>query len=144
MGLRSYSDASCGTIWLRLAKGSIPLGTPEPAATTLDPVPNDAIPFPMKTNLLSIGMAISLAVCAEGQGQLPPTEHSVAYHANPIIVRKVQVALRNRGYYHGLVDAYLGEETGIAIQRFQIDHSIRVIPLLDPSLLISLGIAREY
>ena len=98
----------------------------------------------MKTYLLLIGVAISLAVCTEGQGQLRPTEHSVAYHANPIIVRKVQVALRHRGYYHGLVDAYLGEETGIAIQRYQIDHSIRVIPLLDPSLLISLGIAREY
>ena len=98
--------------------------------------------FPMKTYLLLIGVAISLAVCAEGQA--PPTEQSVAYHAHPVIVRKVQIALRNLGYYHELVDGYLGQATGIAIQRYQIDHCIRVIPLLDPSLLISLGIAREY
>ena len=94
----------------------------------------------MKRYLLLIGAAISLAVCTEGQ---VPTEESVTYHANHAIVRKVQIALRNRGYYHDLVDGYLGIGTGIAIQRFQIDHSIRVIPLLDPSLLISLGIARE-
>jgi hypothetical protein len=96
----------------------------------------------MKRKLLLIGAAISLAVSTEGQ--VPPTERSVAYHDNPVIVRKVQIALRNRGYYHRLVDGYLGEDTGIAIQMFQIDHCIRVIPLLDPSLLIALGIAREY
>jgi peptidoglycan hydrolase-like protein with peptidoglycan-binding domain len=99
-------------------------------------------PFPMKRYLLLIGVAFSLAVCTEGQ--VLPTEQSVAYHANPPIVRKVQIALRNRGYYHKNVDGYLGGATGIAIQRYQIDHSIRVIPLLDPSLLISLGITREY
>jgi hypothetical protein len=99
-------------------------------------------PFPMKRYLLLIGVAFSLAVCTEGQAL--PTEQSVVYHANPLIVRKVQVALRNRGYYHGLVDGNLGGATGIAIQRFQIDRSIRVIPLLDPSLLVALGIAREY
>jgi peptidoglycan hydrolase-like protein with peptidoglycan-binding domain len=92
--------------------------------------------------ILLIGVACSLAVCTEGQ--VSPTEQSVAYHANAPIVRKVQIALRNRGYYHGLVDGYLGEDTGIAIQRFQIDHLKRVIPLLDPSLLVALGIARAY
>jgi peptidoglycan hydrolase-like protein with peptidoglycan-binding domain len=96
----------------------------------------------MKRNLLLIGAAIFLAVSTEGQA--PATERSIVYHANPVLVRKVQIALRNRGYYHGLVDGYLGQGTGIAIQRFQIDRSIRVIPILDPSLLISLGIAREY
>lgn len=97
----------------------------------------------MKRYLLLISAAISLAVCTKGQ--VPPTEQSVAYHANPPLVRKVQIALRNRGYYHGLVDGNLGQATGVAIQMFQIDHCpIRVIPLLDPSLLISLGIAREY
>jgi peptidoglycan hydrolase-like protein with peptidoglycan-binding domain len=93
----------------------------------------------MKTCLLLIGVAISLAVCTEGQ--MPP---AAAYNFNPVIVRKVQIALRSRGYYHELVDGYLGVATGIAIQRFQIDHRIRVIPLLDPSLLVALGIAREY
>jgi hypothetical protein len=94
-------------------------------------------PFPMKRYLLLIGVAISLAVCTEGQ--MPP---AAAYNFNPVIVRKVQIALRNRGYYHGLEDGLLGYATGNAIVLYQIDHHIRVIPLLDPSLLISLGIAR--
>jgi hypothetical protein len=38
----------------------------------------------------------------------------------------------------------LGEGTGIAIQRFQIDHCKRVIPLVDPSLLVALAIASNY
>ena len=93
--------------------------------------------FPMKTYLLIVGVAISLALCTEGQ--MPP---AAAYNFNRVIVRKVQIALRNRGYYHDLEDGYLGYATGNAIQLYQISHHIRVIPLLDPSLLISLGIAR--
>jgi hypothetical protein len=89
-----------------------------------------------------VGVVVSLGAFTEGQ--LAATERSAVYPLNPAIVRRVQIALRNRGYYHGLVDGYLGESTGIAIQRFQIDHCIRVIPLLDPSLLVSLGITREY
>jgi peptidoglycan hydrolase-like protein with peptidoglycan-binding domain len=89
----------------------------------------------MKTYFLLILVAISLAVRAEGQ--IP-----AAYNFNRLIVRKVQIALRDRGCYHGLEDGFLGEATGNAIQLYQIDHGIRVIPLLDPSLLISLGIAR--
>jgi hypothetical protein len=89
-----------------------------------------------------IGVLVSLGTFTEGQ--LPATERSAVYPLNPAIVRRVQIALRNRGYYHGLVDGYLGESTGIAIQRFQIDHCIRVIPLLDPSLLVSLGISHAY
>jgi putative peptidoglycan binding protein len=95
----------------------------------------------MKTCLFLIGAVISLAVSAEGQVR---TEESVVYHANPVLVRKVQMALRSRGYYHELVDGDLGVATGIAIQMFQIDHGIRVIPLPDPSLLVALAIAREY
>jgi peptidoglycan hydrolase-like protein with peptidoglycan-binding domain len=95
----------------------------------------------MKTCLLLIGAAISLAVSTEGQ---VPTEEPLVYHANPVLVRKVQMALRSRGYYHELVDGDLGVATGIAIQKFQIDYGIRVIPLPDPSLLVALGIARKY
>ena len=96
----------------------------------------------MKRNLLLIVAAIFLAVSTEGQ--VPATERSIVYHANPVLVRKVQMALRSRGYYQKLVDGDLGVATGIAIQSFQIDHGIRVIALPDPSLLVALGIAREY
>jgi peptidoglycan hydrolase-like protein with peptidoglycan-binding domain len=55
-------------------------------------------------------------------------------------VRKVQLALRSRGYYAGLIDGFIGQNTAIGIQRFQIDHDQKVIPVIDRSLLISLGI----
>ena len=86
-----------------------------------------------------IGVSVSLGACSNEQ--VPPRSGAI-YAPDPAIVRKVQIALRDRGCYHGLEDGFLGEATGNAIQLYQIDHSIRVIPLLDPSLLISLGIAR--
>ena len=100
------------------------------------------ISTPMNINIFLIGVAFSLAACSDTK--IVSIERSFSYHSNPALVRKVQIALRNRGYCHDLVDGYLGEGTGIAIQRFHIDHSIRVIPLVDPSPLISLGITREY
>jgi hypothetical protein len=142
-GLRSNSDAMGEMIRSSLANGWIRFDASfhTRSERPLPKIPRrrtTTIPFLMKTNLFLIGVAISLAACSDAQ--ILPTERSVSYHSNPPLVRKVQIALRNRGYYHDLVDGYLGEATGIAIQRFQIDHSIRVIPLLDPSLLVSLGI----
>jgi hypothetical protein len=63
----------------------------------------------MKKCLLLIGAAISLAVSTEGQ---VPIEEPLFYHANPVLVRKVQMALRSRGYYHELVDGDLGVAPG--------------------------------
>lgn len=62
---------------------------------------------------------------------------------NPKTVRKVQIALRDRGYYAGTVDGYLGEQTGIGIQCFEVDQCQRVKPVIDRPLLVSLGIASE-
>jgi Putative peptidoglycan binding domain len=57
------------------------------------------------------------------------------------VVRQVQAALRQRGYYTGTVTGFMGDETQNAIQRFQIDHcAARVWPLIDPWLLVGLGI----
>ena len=110
--------------------------TSERVATTRGPAaPNNDRAVLMKTYLLLIGVAISLTVCTEGQ--MPPI---AGYNFNPVIVRKVQNALRDRGYYRGLEDGYLGEDTGIAIQMYQIDHHTQVIPILGPSLLMSLGV----
>src|SRR5260370_31420585 len=64
-----------------------------------------------------IGVLVSLGTFTEGQ--LPATERSAVYPLNPAIVRRVQIALRNRGYYHGLVDSYLVEGTGIPFHQFQ-------------------------
>ena len=56
------------------------------------------------------------------------------------VVRQVQLALGRRGYYTGAVTAFMGYDTQIAIQTFQVDHGLRVWPLVDRRLLASLGI----
>jgi peptidoglycan hydrolase-like protein with peptidoglycan-binding domain len=56
------------------------------------------------------------------------------------VVRQVQAALRQRGYYAGALTGFMGQETQIAVQRFQIDHGARVWPLIDRRLLVGLGI----
>jgi hypothetical protein len=86
-----------------------------------------------------IGVTVSLGACSEEQ--LPPPKSHAMYPPNPAIAQKVQIALRNRGYYAGIVDGFLGQNTAIGIQRFQVDHYQRVKPVIDRSLLVSLGIA---
>jgi len=88
--------------------------------------------------LLLIGMIAALGACSDEQ--IPPADSRVTYPQNHAVVREVQIALRNRGYYAGITDGFLGQDTGIAIQRFQMDHGRRVKPVIDRSLLVSLGI----
>lgn len=90
--------------------------------------------------LLSLTVAVSLSAGSEAP---VPINQSAAYSFNPAIVRKVQIVLRNRGYYAADLNGYLGQATGNAIQRFQIDHRQKVIPLVDRTLLVSLGITSE-
>ncbi len=92
--------------------------------------------------LLLIGLAASLGACSNEQ--LPPSAPSYGdsvYPYNPATVRKVQVALRNRGYYAGVIDGFIGQNTAIGIQRFQIDHCQRVHPIVDRSLMVALGLS---
>lgn len=85
-----------------------------------------------------IGAVVSLGACSNEQ--VSPLPARATYSPDPAIVRKVQVALRDRGYYAGVVDGFLGQNTAIGIQRFQIDHDQVVEPVIDRSLLGSLGI----
>jgi Putative peptidoglycan binding domain len=88
-----------------------------------------------------LGTALSLGACT-GE-QVPPAVAQPMDHSNPAMVRKVQIALRNRGYYAGVVDGYLGQDTAFGIQRFQVDNGQRVQPIVDRPLLVSLGIASD-
>ena len=89
--------------------------------------------------ILLIGVIVSLGACSEEQ--TTPPKLPTIYSASPAIVRKVQVALRNRGYYTGLVDGFLGQTTTIGIMRFQVDHDQAARPFIDRSRLVSLGIS---
>lgn len=88
-----------------------------------------------------IGVSISLGACSNQQ--VVPRSGTV-YAPDPAIVRKVQIVLRNRGYYAGVANGFLGEGTAIGIQRFQVDHCQKVEPVIDRSLLVSLGIASHW
>lgn len=88
--------------------------------------------------LFLIGITVSLGACSDEQ--VPPPKSVTMYDANPAIIRKVQISLRNRGYYNGIVDGFLGQNTVIGIQRFQLDHDQIARPFIDRSLLVSLGI----
>lgn len=92
--------------------------------------------------IVLIEVALCLGACSNEQ--VPPRKSQSAYPDNPAIVRKVQIALRHRGYYADAVDGYVGESTAIGIQRFQVDHCQRVRPVIDRTLLVSLGIANNY
>lgn len=95
------------------------------------------VPF-FRAILLSLTVAVSLSAA---RADPIPIQESTTYSYNPTIVRKVQIALRNRGYSAGALDGYLGQATGNAIEKFQVDHHRKAVPLVDRTLLVSLGIA---
>jgi hypothetical protein len=90
--------------------------------------------------LLSIGAAVSLGACSS-QVALPLHRQIMYYMPGAATVRKVQIALRDRGYYAASTDGFLGYNTDVAIRRFQVDTCQRVKPIIDRSLLVSLGLA---
>ena len=92
--------------------------------------------------LLLIGAVVSLAACSS---QVPLRLYpQVMYNMPPPeTVKKVQIALRDRGYYASSIDGFLGYNTDIAIRRFQVDTCRRVKPIIDHSLLVSLGLVRD-
>jgi hypothetical protein len=92
--------------------------------------------------IVLIGVAVSLGACSEQP--VPLVRSQGFYPSSPATVREVQIALRNRGYYAGVVDGFLGEDTAIGIRRLQIDRGERVKPIIDHSLLVSLGITKDY
>ena len=59
------------------------------------------------------------------------------------VVEQVQQALRERGYYKGEIDGFMGENTQIAIQNFYVDHCYRVAPLITRWLLAQLGVGSD-
>jgi hypothetical protein len=91
--------------------------------------------------MVLIGMVVSLGACSDES--VPLVRSQGFYPTNPATVRKVQIALRNRGYYAGVVDGFLGENTATGIRRLQVDQCKRVKPIIDRSLLVSLGIAND-
>ena len=57
--------------------------------------------------IILIGVVGFLGACSDEQ--IAPAQSHAITSPNPAIVRKVQIALRNRGYYAGVVDGFLGQ-----------------------------------
>jgi peptidoglycan hydrolase-like protein with peptidoglycan-binding domain len=99
------------------------------------------------------GLALTIFVFAsllasDTAGNLYAQQYSlnspaVLLSGRPPVIKQVQIALRQRGYYAGAVDGFMGQQTQTAIQRFQLDHCQRVAPLITRQLLVSLGIELE-
>lgn len=89
--------------------------------------------------IILIGAVVSLGACSN-QPEAPAKPITIL-PANDAVVRKVQIALRKQGYYTGVTDGFLGQNTAFAIQRFQVDHDQIARPFIDRTLLVSLGIA---
>ena len=85
----------------------------------------------------------SLAACSYNQniGAFKPLD--TPYSSNPSIVRAVQIALREQGFYAGYVTGFMGQSTAFGIERFQVEHCQRVKPIIDDELLQQLGIERR-
>jgi peptidoglycan hydrolase-like protein with peptidoglycan-binding domain len=91
--------------------------------------------------LFLLGAAFSLGACTSQQ--VPPLLPHTMFNSSSQTVREVQIALRNRGYYAGVVDGWLGQYTGDGIQRFQVDHCQRAKPIINRPLRVALGIAND-
>jgi peptidoglycan hydrolase-like protein with peptidoglycan-binding domain len=92
--------------------------------------------------LICLVGTLSLGACNCCQPE-PPLLTRVMYSADASTIRAVQIALRRRQYYTGATDGFLGYATGNAIQRFQMDHCLRVKAVIDRPLLIALGLASK-
>jgi peptidoglycan hydrolase-like protein with peptidoglycan-binding domain len=89
--------------------------------------------------MILIGAVVYLGACSDQP--VAPAKPITIVQANDALVRRVQVVLHKQGYYTGVTDGFLGQNTAFAIQRFQVDHDQVARPFIDRKLLVSLGIA---
>jgi peptidoglycan hydrolase-like protein with peptidoglycan-binding domain len=89
--------------------------------------------------MILIGAVVCLEACSSQP--VAPVKSTRFVPANDATIRKVQIALRKQGYYTGIVDGFLGQNTAFAIQSYQVDHGQIARPFIDRQLLVSLGLA---
>jgi len=101
------------------------------------PVPGRAGEQPVGSRSRATGLD-----CQHG-AQYSVNSEAVRLSLSVPIVEQVQLALRRRGYYTGSVNGFLGQNTQIAIQKFQVCHCCAVAPLVTRWVLVALGIGSE-
>jgi peptidoglycan hydrolase-like protein with peptidoglycan-binding domain len=94
--------------------------------------------------LFTLVLAHSQPVVADDREEGKSKSKSDELLTSESAVRRVQLALRNLGYYAGAVDGFMGQKTQVAIAKFQVDHNLPVRARITHSLLVSLGMERRH
>jgi len=94
--------------------------------------------------LVSLALVIASPVSwAHQKHEYQDSTSVTAYrHYDEYHLKRVQIALRQQGYYSGAADGFLGYKTDIAISKFQVEHRHPVRPIVDQWLLVTLGIVK--
>ena len=90
----------------------------------------------------SVGFAPSTNAANRNESSLPfiPAEAAYRSDVRDPIVRRVQLALRNRGYYTGVTTGEFVWETRHAIRRYRRDYGLPITGKIDAGLLRNLGL----
>jgi peptidoglycan hydrolase-like protein with peptidoglycan-binding domain len=72
-------------------------------------------------------------------GSYFPANATYDSHGRNRIVRKVQRALREDGYYVGDTEGNFCQETRIAVRRYRRDHGLPIVGKIDEEFLRTLG-----
>ena len=94
--------------------------------------------------LFTLVLAHSHSVVTDDRDEGKSKSKSNEFLTSETAIRRVQLALRNLGYYAGAVDGFMGQKTQVAIAKFQVDHNLPVRATITHSLLVSLGMERRH
>jgi peptidoglycan hydrolase-like protein with peptidoglycan-binding domain len=97
---------------------------------------------PLRAIFCVIGATVALGASTESVREARISSEISAYNT-PGTIRTVQRALRDRGYYQGYLDGHIGPDTAKAIELFQLNHCLKVSPLVNRELLVWLGLTRH-
>jgi peptidoglycan hydrolase-like protein with peptidoglycan-binding domain len=101
----------------------------------------------MKKLILPGVLAAAVAIIQPAQAGPRTIDENVYYPDNyayesvgrNLIVRKVQLALEEDGYYVGDHSGEFGFETRTAVRRYRRDHGLPIVGKIDETLLRTLG-----
>ena len=94
--------------------------------------------------LFTLVLAHSQSVVTNDRDEAKSKSKSSEFLTSETAIRRVQLALRNLGYYAGDVDGFMGQKTQVAIAKFQVDHKLPVRARITHSLLVSLEMERRH
>jgi peptidoglycan hydrolase-like protein with peptidoglycan-binding domain len=93
--------------------------------------------------LLALGGLAALPACSMDRGYSHSSEAAPQQQMSPGMVRQVQTALQQQGFYNGNIDGQWGPATQGALQAYQQAHGLTVDGALGPKTLASLNLPAD-